>query len=73
MPCKNLMRIFLNTYCGGLVLVRCPRCGTEVSASSKEWDYNVFHVKRFDCKKCDKAFMAYFREGKLSHTIPKPV
>jgi len=52
-------------------LVKCPRCGTEVSLPSREWDYHVFHVKRFDCKKCDKAFMAYYREGKLSHTIPK--
>jgi len=42
-------------------LVKCPRCGTEVSASTREWDYSVFHVK----------FMAYYREGKLSHTIPK--
>lgn len=52
-------------------MVKCPRCGTEVSTSTREWDYSAFHVKRFDCKKCDKAFMAYYREGKLSHTIPK--
>lgn len=54
-----------------VVVVRCPKCGTEVSTPTKEWDYSAFHVKRFDCRKCDKAFMAYYHEGKLSHTIPK--
>ncbi|MFX0116743.1 MAG: hypothetical protein ACFFB3_19500 [Candidatus Hodarchaeota archaeon] len=52
-------------------MVNCPRCGTDISKSTKEWDYSAFHVKRFDCKKCEKAFMAYYRGGKLSHTIPK--
>jgi len=32
---------------------------------------SAFHVKRFDCGNCNKSFKAYYREGKLSHTIPK--
>lgn len=52
-------------------MVKCPRCGTEIPKATKEWDYSVFHVKRFDCEKCEKSFKAYFREGRLSHTIPK--
>jgi len=52
-------------------VMKCPRCGSEASDTHKEWDYSAFHVKRFDCKRCEKAFMAYYREGKLSHTIPK--
>jgi len=52
-------------------MVKCPRCGKEVSDLEKEWDYSAFHVKRFDCRKCGKTFMAYFHKGKLSHTIPK--
>ena len=51
-------------------MVECPRCETEVSTFIREWNYSVFHVRRFDCEKCDKALMAYYREGKLSHTIP---
>lgn len=51
--------------------MNCPRCGDEAVDSLQEWDYAVFHVKRFDCKRCHKAFMAYYRKGKLSHTIPK--
>jgi len=51
--------------------VKCPRCGSEASDAHKEWDYSAFRVKRFDCERCSKAFMAYYREGKLSHTIPK--
>lgn len=54
-----------------LDMVTCPRCGAEVFASSKEWNYGAFHVKRFSCKRCGKGFMAYYREGRLSHTIPK--
>jgi len=68
---KNVISKSYDIYLVGLPLVKCPRCGTEVSTSSREWDYHVFHVKRFDCKKCDRLFMAYYREGKLSHTIPK--
>ena len=52
-------------------MVKCPRCGTNVPESSKEWDYTVFHVKKFDCEKCGKGFMAYYKGAKLSHTIPK--
>jgi len=52
-------------------MVNCPRCGKDVPKASKEWDYAVFHVKQFNCGKCEKKFMAYYRKGKLSHTIPK--
>lgn len=69
--CKNLIKIFYLHGCGEKVLVECPRCGTEISTSTREWDYHVFHVKKFDCERCDKGLMAYFRKGKLSHTIPK--
>ena len=52
-------------------MIKCPRCGKKVSTHLKEWDYATFHVKFFYCPKCDKRFKAYYREGKLSHTIPK--
>lgn len=47
------------------------KVGKDVSTPSKEWDYAAFHVKLFSCEKCDKTFKAYYRQGKLSHTIPK--
>lgn len=52
-------------------MVKCPRCATDISIFAKEWDYGIFHVRNYECKECDKSFKAYFREGKLSHTIPK--
>jgi len=52
-------------------MARCPRCGEEVPNASKEWNYAVFHVRLFNCRKCNKSFKAYYRKGKLSHTIPK--
>lgn len=32
-------------------MVKCPRCGKEVSNASKEWDYAAFNVKLFNCPK----------------------
>jgi len=55
----------------GSHMVKCPRCGKDVSNASKEWNYAAFHVKLFNCERCDKTFKAYYRQGKLSHTIPK--
>ena len=54
-------------------MVKCPRCGTEVSKSEKEWNYRhgYYHVALHICQKCKKSFSAYFHNGKLSHTIPK--
>jgi len=50
-------------------LVKCPLCGGEVSNASKEWDFSVFHIKRFYCGACQKAFNAYYRAGQLVRTV----
>jgi uncharacterized C2H2 Zn-finger protein len=52
-------------------MVRCPICGEDISRGSKEWSYAAFEVRLFKCPECEKTFKAYYREGKLSHTIPK--
>jgi transposase len=52
-------------------MAKCPRCGKDVPNSSKEWNYAAFHVKLYECPKCNKTFKAYYRQNKLSHTIPK--
>jgi uncharacterized protein with PIN domain len=52
-------------------MAKCPRCGKDVPNSSKEWNYAAFHVKLYECPKCNKIFKAYYRQNKLSHTIPK--
>lgn len=51
----------------------CPRCGTHIAQHIKEWDYHnrYYHVKMYQCPKCEKSLMEYFHNGKLSHTIPK--
>lgn len=52
-------------------MVRCPRCReTEGELTGKEWVYALFHVKFFNCPKCNKTFRAYYFKEKLSHTIP---
>ena len=51
--------------------MKCPRCGSESEPTRKRWEYNVFHVESYYCKKCDKRFNAYYREEKLIYTISK--
>ena len=50
---------------------KCPRCSGNAKLTGKEWEYGQFHVKQYECLGCEKKFMEYFRDGKLSHTIPK--
>ena len=70
---KVLLRYKIDIEIWVRVLVKCPRCETEVSNSIKEWDYrhSYYHVIMYNCQKCGKSFMAYFHKDKLSHTIPK--
>jgi DNA-binding MarR family transcriptional regulator len=49
---------------------RCPKCGGKSESTEKEWVYSVFYVKQYKCLDCKKAFMEYYRDGKLSHIIP---
>jgi len=51
--------------------MECPRCGADSKPTGKKWKYAVFDVEGYHCEQCDKKFNAYYREGKLSHTIPK--
>ena len=51
--------------------MECPRCGADSNPTGKKWKYAVFDVEGYHCEQCDKKFNAYYRDGKLSHTIPK--
>jgi transposase-like protein len=51
--------------------MNCPRCGAEAKATGKEWKFGLFDAKQYSCDKCKKPFSAFYREGKLSHTVPK--
>jgi transposase-like protein len=53
----------------------CPRCKKEINVQAdKEWKYRqgLYTVKHYKCSNCWKGFNGYFRDGKLSFTIPKP-
>ncbi len=52
-------------------MVDCPRCGRDAKATGKEWDFGQFKAKQFKCAPCGLKFGAYFKGGKLSHTVPK--
>lgn len=52
-------------------MVTCARCSSKAEITGKEWKYGPFHVKQYTCLSCKKKFMEYYKDGKLSHTIPK--
>lgn len=52
-------------------MTKCPRCNLSAKLTGREWEYSSFHVKQYVCYGCEKKFMEYYKDGKLSHTIPK--
>lgn len=52
-------------------MLKCPRCSGKTKLTGKEWKYGKFHVKQYLCLSCEKTAMEYYKDGKLSHTIPK--
>ncbi len=50
-------------------MVQCPVCETDSTTIRKEWKYSIFDAKSLYCKNCEKKFIAYYKNGKLNHTI----
>jgi len=57
----------------GDLVAKCPRCSSNAKLTGKEWEYGPFHVKQYTCSGCEKKFMEYYKDGKVSHTIPKAI
>jgi transposase-like protein len=53
------------------ITMNCPRCGAESEKTGKEWKFGLFDAEQYYCKKCEKSFSAYYRDGKFSYTVPK--
>ena len=51
--------------------MKCPVCGEDATPTSKEFKFGVFDGKQQKCGACGKTFNAFYRDGKLSHTVPK--
>jgi len=51
--------------------MKCPVCGNEATATGKEWKFGQFDAIGYKCASCGKSSSAYYKEGKLSHTVPK--
>jgi len=51
--------------------MKCPRCGKEGKATGKTWKFGLFDGEGYKCPSCNKPFSAFYRDGKLSHTVPK--
>jgi transcriptional regulator NrdR family protein len=50
-------------------MVKCPKCNTENTKPTKEWNYATFHVEKFDCSKCEAKFREYTKAGEHSFTL----
>jgi len=51
--------------------MNCPRCGGDSTPTGKRWQYSGREAESYNCPKCKKKFIAYYKNGKLSYTIPK--
>ncbi len=51
--------------------MKCPSCGAETKPTGKEWKFGQFDAIGYKCSSCGKSSSAYYRDGKLSHTVPK--
>ncbi len=52
--------------------MKCPVCGGSASPTGKEFKFGVFDGKQHKCEACGKTFNAFYRDGKFTHTVPKP-
>ena len=44
-------------------MVKCPNCSSEMKVPNKQWKYNLFDVKSFECPKCNTKFRDYTKDG----------
>jgi hypothetical protein len=51
--------------------MQCPRCSGNSEKTQKKWVYGIFTVEGMICKKCNKKYNVYFKNGTIHHTIPK--
>jgi transposase-like protein len=51
--------------------MKCPVCGSEAKATGKEWKFGKFDAEGYKCQTCSKSISAYYKAGKLNHTVPK--
>lgn len=49
-------------------MAKCPKCKTEVTKPSKNWNYSVYVVKMYKCS-CGNQFREYLRDGKSKFVL----
>lgn len=52
--------------------IECPRCQNMTESRERKFSFGVFEGRSYFCEPCEKSFNAYYRDKKLSHTVPKP-
>ncbi len=55
----------------GIKMVDCPKCGKPGKPTGKEFAFGVFNGKANLCPSCGAKYNAFYRDGKINHTVPK--
>jgi len=66
------MITFAGDYEGWVKSLECPRCKSMAEPSGRRFGFGVFEGRSYSCEPCEKSFNAYYKNRKLSHTVPKP-
>jgi len=66
---------WLSRMCGGKLMAKCPKCGTDVASPKKKWTMAgrpdksgkrmQLEIGLFDCPKCKKPFRAVLSKKKV--------
>ncbi len=67
---KNLNKLLISL--SRVKDMKCPVCSGAAQATGKEFKFGVFDGKQHKCEACSKTFNAFYRDGKFTHTVPKP-
>jgi DNA-directed RNA polymerase subunit RPC12/RpoP len=51
--------------------IKCPECGNQIKNTGKEWKFGEFDAKGYRCQECGKHLSVYYKNGLISHTVPK--
>ncbi|UCH56941.1 MAG: VOC family protein, partial [Candidatus Bathyarchaeota archaeon] len=51
--------------------LKCPRCRALTEPGVKKFSFGVFEGRSYVCGACTRAFNAFYKDRKLSHTVPK--
>jgi predicted lactoylglutathione lyase len=69
-PDGNLIT-FSGYYENWVKVLKCPRCKNKAEHNGKKFYFGPFNGRGYYCERCGRSFNAFYRNEKLSHTVPR--